>query len=124
MKSTVIPLVVLAAFILCLNGCGGESSSSGTNIPPPSPIETTNSIEINPLLELGLEKGMDICISIKAYSNSSKSKLSEAVCTKINDSQPIELSWNHTSTSVIGYEIFYGNSKNNARNFLQNVMSL
>ncbi len=135
MKRTVIQLVVLVAFTLGLNGCGGGSSSSkvgeSSNTFSPSTetaslifIGETSTIEISPLSELGLEVGEEVCLRIKAYTNTSKSDFSEAVCTKIIDDESIELSWNNISQSIIGYEIYYGNTESTASNFLQDIMTV
>ena len=83
-------------------------------------------IQIDPLLELGLENGEKICFGIKAYSNVSKSKLSEAICTTTMNNEPILLSWNHLpqKQNIIGYEIYYGKMKNSVTNFFHDVMVL
>jgi hypothetical protein len=125
MKSAIISLVILVTFALGLSGCGGSSSGAAESSYTPSPpTDATKTIEINPLVELGLEKGSNICIRIKAYTNTSESDFSEAICTKIIDSESIELSWNNTSQNVIGYEIYYGNTESTADNFLQDIMAV
>ena len=135
MKSTVILFAFILVIILSHTGCGGGGNSSENEVPKsisssPSNTDNTslngtvNSLEIDPLLELGLAKGENICFGIKAYSNISKSKLSEAICTTVMNDEPILLSWNQLPQNIIGYEIYYGKMKKSVTNFFHDVMVL
>ncbi len=130
MKNTFILLTILTIFTFSLNGCGGGGGSASetevmTDMPSPStPRKTPNSIEVNPLLQLGLKIGDDFCLRMKAYTNTTKSDFSDSVCVEINNNEALLISWDNASNSVIGYEIYYGNKENNTSNFLQDIMVL
>jgi hypothetical protein len=133
MKSAIISLVVLVAFTLGLNGCGGNGSSSSTaetspntsspeNLEPPSSSEQFKSFVINPLTELGLEVGNKVCFSVRAYNNVSESDFSKVICSQIKNDNVLILSWNKLPEKVNGYYVYFGTDINNANNFLADVI--
>ena len=131
MKRPVILIAVCVVLAFCLIGCGGGSSSSvtesspNTSSPPqpqPQPLNQFSSLEINPLTDLGLTTGDKVCFSVKSYNNVTESDYSKAICGKINDDNKLTLSWNKISGDANGYYVYYGTNKNNATNFLADVM--
>ncbi len=82
---------------------------------------STISININPLRDLGMSKGENVCFRIKAYNTTSVSKFSNAICSRIRDLDYITLKWNKAIGDVIGYYIYYGANKNNSKTFLFDV---
>ena len=128
MKRTVISfaLHILAAF--CLFGCGGgggssSSESSGSDTGGSSSSSSRfSSLVINPLSELGLTSGDNVCFRVKSYNNVSESDFSKPICGKINDNNKLTLSWNRVSGYISGYYVYFGTNKNNATNFLADVI--
>ncbi len=134
MKSPVILLVMCMIFALCLIGCGGGGSSSTAETspntpssspessPPPSSSGQFSSLAINPLTDLGLIAGNKVCFSVKSYNNFSESDFSKAVCGQIKDDNKLTLYWNKITGNVSGYYVYFGSDKNNATNFLADVI--
>lgn len=135
MKSTIRLLAVVStAFLFCLIGCGGGSSSSSAETspntplpspefsPPPSSSEQFSSLAINPLTDLGLEAGNKACFSVKSYNNISESAFSKAICTQIKNENRLTLSWNKITGNVSGYYVYFGTDENNATNFIADVL--
>ena len=135
MKNIVNPIVVLMAIFVGIQGCGGgsSSSSSGENLidtssssskepPTSSPSESSSSLAINPLSDLGLTKGDSVCFRLKAYNNVTESNYSKPICGQINNDHSLTLSWDNVSENVIGYYVYYGTNKNNAKNFIADVI--
>lgn len=135
MKSNIKLIAVFTAVIFCLFGCGGGGNSSSTaesssntpssspeSSPPPSSSGLFSSISINPLTDLGLEAGNKVCFSVKSYNNFSESDFSKAICGEIRNDNTLTLSWNKITGDVSGYYVYFGANKNNATNFLADVM--
>ena len=139
MTITVRFLVICLVFSFSIYGCGGgsnssqsstglssnntssEPSSSSPNNSSSSP-NNFSSLIINPLKDLGLNSGEQVCFRVKSYNNTLESDFSKAICGKINDSNKLTLSWNKSSGDVSGYYVYFGTNKNNATNFLANVL--
>ena len=119
MKNTMKLFAISMVCAFYFSGCGGGSSSSSAPGTPPSAF--SNSIVINPLRDLGLETGDDICFSIKSYNNTSVSDFSNAICVQINTSNSLTLSWNNPPGNVVGYYVYFGTKNYNATNFLADV---
>lgn len=128
---------LLATILICgCGGGGGSSSQSGSpssstdgsaNNPPssknnPPSSNLSNSIVINPLRDLGRNKGDRVCFRIKSYNNVTESDFSGAICNTIKNSKSITLSWNSVPGDVLGYYVYYGIEKNNVSNFLEDVI--
>ncbi len=146
MKCTVKLLALYVVITFSLYGCGGDSSSPSTaeGVPniasatpgakpntefkrtpkttPPLTSGLPNSIEINPLRDLGLEKGENICFRLKSYNNVTESDFSKAICGKINNDNSLILSWEDVIGNVDGYYVYFGKNKNNVANFLADVI--
>ena len=137
MKSTIILLAACMVLTFSLIGCGGGGSSSTTDTlpttssspspspkssPQPSPSGQFSSLAINPLADLGLAAGDNVCFSVKSYNNFSESDFSKAVCGKIKDDNKLTLAWNKNTENVNGYYVYFGTDKNNATNFLADVI--
>ena len=129
------PVILLAMHIIlafCLIGCGGgKSSNTVESVPnasssPPTnqsePSEQFSSLAINPIADLGLTAGDKVCFSVKSYNNIMESDFSKAICGKINNNTKLTLSWNKISGDVSGYYVYFGTNKNNATNFLADVI--
>ena len=126
------PVILFAICVIlafCLIGCGGGSSSSVTesslntsSSPQPQPLNQFSSLVINPIADLGLTTGEKVCFSVKSYNNVTESDYSKAICGKINNDNKLTLSWNKIAGDVNGYYVYYGTNKNNATNFLADVM--
>ncbi len=76
---------------------------------------------INPLRDLGKDKGY-ICFRIKAYSNTKISSFSKPACTYLKNSNNIKLTWDQVNNSIIGYQVFFGDSAKKTENFLMDVL--
>ena len=124
---------VLAIVSLIICGCGGGGSSSSeeqsaqSSLAPSSSSSSSlktlsNSIEIDPILELGLEKGEKVCFRIKSYNNVTESDFSGAICSVLKNEKTLSLSWNDVPGDVIGYLVYYGTNKKNANNLLRDVI--
>ncbi len=134
MKSSTKLHAVCMAFLFCLFGCGGGSSSSTAetlpNTPSSSPelsLQSTlpeqfSSLEINPLADLGLLAGNIVCFSVKSYNNFSESAFSKVICDVIKDDTNLTLSWSKIIGNVTGYYVYFGTDKNNTTNFLADVI--
>ena len=134
MKSAVKLLAFCMFFVFYLFGCGGGSSSSTTetipntstsspdSLSPPSASEQSSSLTINPIADLGLVAGNKVCFRIKAYNNFLESEFSNAVCGEIKNDHNLTLSWDRTTEDVSGYYVYFGTNKNNATNFLADVI--
>ncbi len=146
MKSIEKLLAVFVAITFSLYGCGGDSSSPSTTeeiqefalaapettpkteskpapkTTPPLISGLPNSIEINPLRDLGLEKGKNICFRLKSYNNVAESDFSKVICSQIKNDRRLTLSWSDVPGNVSGYFVYYGVSKNNATKFLIDVI--
>ncbi len=150
--STNLVLFIITLFILTLGACGGGggssseadtpvvSDTSSPNAPSPkkspnqpkqapkktdspsSPKALANLIEINPLRDLGFGKGESICFSLKSYNNITESNFSESICDKIKDDHSLTLTWNNAAGNISGYYVYFGTNKNNATNFLADVI--
>jgi hypothetical protein len=117
MKNTIKLLAMSVAFAFCFTGCGGGSSSSS----PSSSTGLPNSVVFNPLRDLALGAGDQVCFSIKSYNNISESTFSKAVCGLINNNDSLTLSWNEVSGDVVGYYVYFGSNRDDATNFLTDV---
>ena len=85
------------------------------------PNGSTISIDINPLRDLGLSKGENVCFRVKAYNTTSTSNFSNPICSRIRDLDYVTLTWNKAIGDVLGYYIYYGTNKNNSKTFLLDV---
>ena len=122
MKNTIKLLAMSVAFAFCFTGCGGGSSSSSPpDVPPSSSIGLPNSIVLNPLRDLALGAGDQVCFSVKSYNNISESAFSKTICGLINNNDSLTLSWNNASGDVVGYYVYFGSNRNDATNFLADV---
>ena len=136
MKSNLI-MLVLAMSQLVLVGCGGGSGSSSTQSSPNQSMDTpssspdstsppsnnlSNVIEVNPLRDLGLDKGDQVCFRIKSYNNVEVSDFSKPICSKIKNSTQLMLSWNDADGNVIGYYVYFGSSKKKVNEYLADVI--
>ena len=130
MKRVVATFTVYLVLCLSLNGCGGGGSSSSATedlpntssaTPPSSPSGLPNSIDINPLIDLGMVAGDNVCFRLKSYNNFTESDFSKAICSQIKNESALTLSWNQVSGNIIGYYIYFGPDKNSATNFLKDV---
>ncbi len=118
--------VLITLISLLLHGCGGGSSTSSVAESSPanqsSPSSQTQSVIINPLLDLGLRKGDNVCFRIKAYNNVTESDFSGAICSIVKNEDALNLSWNDVPGNVVGYHVYYGTNKRNASNFIKNIL--
>ncbi len=123
--------------ILLFSGCGGGGGSSSSdetsisNVPPPTNNNTSstpanvlsNFIDINPLRDLGLSKGEQVCFRLKSYNNVATSKFSKPICSKVKNEQYLTLTWETVSDKINGYYVYFGTNKNKADdNFLADVI--
>ena len=137
MKNTASLFVILSTILLFIYGCGGGSNSSDSspyissstsesstspNYPSSSPESFTNSFTVNPLRDLGLGKGENVCFRIKSYNNIAISDFSKAICGQIKNDHKLTLSWNKVHGKIDGYYVYYGANKNKATNFLTDVI--
>ena len=129
MKSTCKVTVLSVFLVLTLIGCGGGGSSDSEVIPnttslPPSTSSPNqiSSLAINPLSDLGLTEGQKVCFSIKSYNNTTESSFSDAICSQIKNENMLTLSWNKINGDITGYYVYYGTTKNNATNYLADVI--
>ena len=136
MKNTAKLFAILSTILLFLYGCGGDSSSSSspnfssstpesatsTNSLSSSPETFTNLLTVNPLRDLGLGKGKNVCFRIKSYNNITESDFSNAFCGQIKDDLSITLAWNKSDGNIHGYYVYYGTNKYNATNYLADVL--
>ena len=136
MKRSVILLAMSVIFAFCLIACGGGSSSSdvdfapNTSSSPPTippeplgPSEQFSSLSINPIADLGLITGDNVCFSVKSYNNIAVSDFSKTICSKVSNSNELTLSWNKiTGDNISGYYVYFGTNKNNATNFLADII--
>ncbi len=124
------------AISLSISACGGGGSGSssdtaslsqpstptgGSNNTSNSP-QFANTIEINPLRDLGLGVGDNVCFKIKAYNNVTESKFSGALCSTLKNETSVNLSWNDVPGNVVGYYVYYGTKKKDVNNFLVDVV--
>ncbi len=127
MKNKIIFLITCMALSYILIGCGGGGSgspSSGTSAENTgSSSGSFASLEVNPITDLGLDTGSNVCFSIKSYNNITESDFSKAICSKIKNDGKLTLSWNKNPRSVSGYYVYYGTNKNNAKTFLADVIT-
>ena len=128
MKNTIKLLAISVAFAFCFTGCGGGSSSSTSpnttsppDVPPSSSTGLPNSVVFNPLRDLALGAGDQVCFSIKSYNNISESTFSKVVCGLINNNDSLTLSWNNVSGNVVGYYVYFGFNRDDATNFLADI---
>ena len=133
MERPVILFSMHVILALCLIACGGGSSSSvvdfapNTSSSPPSkpsePSEQFSSLAINPIADLGLTTGDNVCFSVKSYNNIAESDFSKAICSKVSNSNVLTLSWNKISgDNISGYYVYFGTNKNNVTNYLADVI--
>jgi hypothetical protein len=80
-------------------------------------------VNINPLRDLGIDKGY-ICFRIKAYSNTEISKFSKPACTYRKNSKDFKLAWAKGPSSVIGYQVYFGDSAKKTETFLADVLQI
>ena len=145
MKSILTVLVTLVVSQSILIGCGGGGSSStlaeASNSPdnqaspssppdnqaspnsPPPENNLANSININPMRDLGLDQGKSACFKIKSYNNIGESEFSDAICGQVKNEQSLTLTWEDASGNVVGYYVYFGTNKDKAGdNFLADVI--
>ncbi len=149
-KSLVLSSITFLCLTLVACGGGGSSSDAGSSIisdtsdpttspqnnsptpPKKTPNDSNNSnprntfankIEINPLRDLGLGKGKNICFKLKSYNNVSESDFSKSICGKIKDNHLITLTWEDAIGNIVGYYVYFGTNKNNVKNYLADVLS-
>lgn len=149
--STNVVLFIIMLFCLTISACGGGGSSSDTSnvkvnntsnpstaTPEKAPIPQNqapndnnsgkpntlaNFIELNPLRDLGVGKGKSICFKLKSYNNVTESAFSESVCGQIKNDHSLVLTWNNASGNIVGYYVYFSDSKNNSNNkFLADVI--
>ena len=77
-------------------------------------------VDIDSLRDLGIDKGY-VCFRIKAYSNNEVSGFSQPACTNIKNSENFRLAWASGKNSVIGYQIYFGDSAKQTENFLADI---
>ena len=138
--SSLLKLIVFQLIlILCIYGCGGGSNSSSespisANNEPSAQSKSSSSsnsdsteklsnlLKINPLRDLGLGKGENVCFRIKSYNNVAVSDFSKAICGQIMDDHSLTLLWSKVAGKISGYYVYYGTNKNNAENYLTDVL--
>ena len=124
MKSNIILVTTIAVLLFILIGCGGGSGSgSGSSViestaNTPSPLEQFSTLAVNPLTDLGLDIGDQVCFSVKSYNNVTESDFSKAICSQIKDNDSLTLAWNNIFGNINGYYIYFGTNKFNTTNFL------
>ena len=122
-KNTIILHATCMTFAFCLIGCGGGSGSSySTTDASPTTPRQFSSLEINPLSDLGLEEGDSVCFKVKSYNNVTESDYSKPICSIIYDPLNLPLSWSEVTGKINGYYVYFGTNKNNATNFLADVI--
>ena len=88
---------------------------SSSNSKPP------NFVTVSPTRDLGIDKGY-ICFRVKAYSNTQTSIFSKPACSFIQkDTNEFKLVWSKSSSSVNGYQVYFGNSANKTNTLLADV---
>lgn len=141
--------VKLCAFFMSMlfsaYGCGGGGSSNTSNINPETSNQSApdsksnasssnnkpqtpnnraaNKLAINPLIELGLQKGESVCFRLKSYNNTTTSGFSEPACGRIKNEQTLVLSWHNPSDEVVGYYVYFSQN-NNQNKFLADVIAI
>lgn len=107
---------------------GNENSNqSTTNKQTKGSLKNLNkntvSMKINPLRDLGLEKGKQACFRLKSYNNVTKSNFSNAACGRISNNHSLTLAWDKATGDITGYQIYFGtNGKISEMNFLADMI--
>ena len=83
-------------------------------------VNPPNSIEVDPLRDLGMDKGY-VCFRIKSYSNTDISNFSKPACTNIKNSDKFILAWAHGSGIILGYQVYFGKSAKKTNSYLTDV---
>lgn len=78
-------------------------------------------VNVNPLRDPGIDKGY-ICFRTKACSNTEISEFSKPACTYRKNSNNFKLDWAKGPSSVIGYQIYFGDSAKKMETFLVGIL--
>ncbi len=97
--------------------------STANQSQPERQNKNTQAIEINPMRDLGLEKGKQVCFSLKSYNNIAESSFSKAVCGRIRSNHSLTLVWEKAKGKISGYQIYFGKNRKTANeNFLTDMI--